>query len=363
VVDLFAVSGGEQHDQSWHSLGVKPQSPNLPWQEQGAGTLAGADVPPFGKWKDRWGRTRDDFPAYLTGIRRATLAASGVWTWDSGLAEGDALRLHVVPLGGPAEVIMGRGRSPVWGKDEFLDYLLVRRHVHNGSASRFLTILDPCQKTPRVQAVRVLSEKPLVLEVTRAGGVDEITIQLPDGPSRTTALRPVGVRVRSADRDVQVGGTGYHVTRIADVDYARNEVVVPASEQLVPGRTVRIHNEHRSALFRIEQARQEGDRLCLTLDCTALFARGPAKEVAGDRVILKTRLLLAPASIDAKLGANPFAGAWLGARQVKAATRDGLVLLAEPTSPAPWSPPAVGSVVDIWQYGVGDWVELAQVKE
>ncbi|MBM3501035.1 MAG: hypothetical protein FJX74_20480, partial [Armatimonadetes bacterium] len=41
VVDLFAVNGGERHDQSWHALYVPPQAPDLAWQAQPTGTLAG----------------------------------------------------------------------------------------------------------------------------------------------------------------------------------------------------------------------------------------------------------------------------------------------------------------------------------
>ena len=44
-----------------------------PMGEQG-GTLAGENVAQFGKWTDRWGRERDDFPAFLTNIRTTALS-------------------------------------------------------------------------------------------------------------------------------------------------------------------------------------------------------------------------------------------------------------------------------------------------
>ncbi|MHC4830956.1 MAG: heparinase II/III domain-containing protein, partial [Planctomycetota bacterium] len=63
LVDLFAVAGGRQHDQSWHGMLTPVESPALPWQVQSTGTLAGPHVAQFGTWQDAWGRTRDDFPS------------------------------------------------------------------------------------------------------------------------------------------------------------------------------------------------------------------------------------------------------------------------------------------------------------
>jgi len=89
VVDHFAANGGEQYDQSWHGMLVPIKAPPLNWQKQ-PGTLAGPDVKQFGKWKDKWGRDRKDFPAYLKDIRTVTLDKPAAWTWESGLKEADA---------------------------------------------------------------------------------------------------------------------------------------------------------------------------------------------------------------------------------------------------------------------------------
>jgi len=382
VVDLFAVNGGEQHDQSWHAMPVVPTCPALDWQTQAAGTLAGPDVTEFAGWTDRWGRKRaPDFPSYVTEVRRAELREPGLWRWESGLPEGDTLQLHVVPLGGPAEVIMGRGRSPVRPK---LDFLLVRRQVAEGAASRFLSVLDGFQGAPVVDRVRVVSEDPVVLEVTHPDGLDEVTIRLPPGPSCTTALRPVGVRVRSRrgdawERDVRIGqvdpapGAGYVTSRIAAADYARQEITVPLTgperNAFVKDRTVRIYNADRTARFRVCGVREDGQQLRLTLDQTALVAQGPVKEAAGDRVLLDAYLTFANSSIDgntAKPGLHEFAGAWLGeeasARQVLAAASNGTVLLKPAAADiAPVALPAPGTVVSIWQYAPGDAIEAPEI--
>ena len=369
VVDLFAVNGGEQHDQSWHALPTEPEAPALDWKEQTAGTLAGPEVPQFAGYTDRWGRPKEegDFPSYLAHVRHAKLSGPAVWAWKTGLPEGDTLRLHVVPLGGPAEVIMGAGRSPVRSE---LDFLLVRRQVKQGEASHFLTVLDAHQGAPVVASVRVRSQNPLLLEVTRADGVDEIGVDLPKGPSRTTAHRPVGIRVRTRHggkllRDVRIGrcppakGLGYVIARIGAVEYGARELLVSYhvghENAFAPGRVVRIHNADRSALFMIEKARRQGDRLRLTLDHTALVARGRVKAVGPDKLVLDAHLTFC----------SDFAGAWLGegtsARRVKAATQSGVVVLEEEVPSATLGAQHAGAVVSIWQYGVGDSVEGADI--
>ncbi len=390
AVDLFAVNGGEQHDQSWHAMLVRPQAPALDWKVQQTGTLAGPDVPAFAAYSDRWGRRheRGDFPCYLTDIRRATLDQPGRWAWPSNLPEGDTLHLHVVPLGGPTEVIMGRGRSPVWPKDEVLDYLLVRRQVKNGEASHFLTVLDPFEKVPVVQNVKVLAEAPLVVEIARADGVDEVSVHLPPGPSRTTAHRPIGIRVRTRagqpKRDVRIGsfpdnsGPGYVTGKIFGADYDARQIVIDGvsghRQDFHTGRAIRIYNDMRSAMFGIVGTSAEGNRLRITLDKTALVARFPVTAVAPGRLQLGVTTPFVTGHVN-KTGAltdgpnDWYYGCWAG--EGKAAR---LIAGVSNTSP-PWlhfagstkaaqpMKDAVGKVVSVWRYGVGDSVEVARIHE
>ena len=157
VVDLFSVNGGSQHDQSWHAM-LTPVAvaENLAWKKQQTGTLAGPQVKPFGSWTDKWGRKRADFASYVKEISTAQLADAGRFHWESGLPEGDALNLFLVPLHDGLTVFKGTGRSPdrpeTWG----LDYLIVRRQVQDGARSFFLTVIDSFQKTPTVQSVKVV---------------------------------------------------------------------------------------------------------------------------------------------------------------------------------------------------------------
>ncbi|NLF18955.1 MAG: hypothetical protein GX595_17125 [Lentisphaerae bacterium] len=398
AVDLFAVGGGEQHDQSWHALTTRVEAPALPWVAQETGTLAGPAVEQFGTWTDRWGRERGDAPAYLTGIRRASLDAPAAWTWPSGLPEGDAVRLTLVPLGGPAEVAMGRGWTPV-ALEPKLDVVMVRRTVPAGTPSRFLTLLEAYQKTPVIEGVRVVSESPLVLEVRVAGGIEEVTVVVPPGPSRPTAHRPLGVRVRSRRgddwvRDVRLGAVdeepGYAQTRIAAVDYPSQSLAVPATPEnqaaFVPGRTLRVYNDGRSGLYRITASRRDGERLWLTLDHSALLARERVTGLAADRVVLGALAPVSPATAGrdranwaAELTVLTFAGgaldkegrftgnclfngAWLGegtaARPLRGATPGGTLVLRQPDDVEALKRDFEGRVVSVWEYGPGDAIEI-----
>ena len=391
VVDVFAVNGGEQHDQSWHAMLVKSTPPPLDWRSQGTGTLAGPNIAQFAAYTDRWGRKHEkgDFACYLTDVRRAALNRPACWTWPSGLPEGDALRLHVLPVGGAAEVIMGKGRSPVWPAAETLDYLLVRRRVEGGAASHFVSVLDAYDTAPVVTSVRLVSENPIVIEVARADGVDEVTIHLPPGPSRTTAHRPVGVRVRSTKgdrrRDVRIGqlpddaGPGYATGTIVGVDYEANTILVTAgsatADDLAPGRAVRVHNGMRSAMFEIIESKREDGCVRVTLDKTALVAQFPITAVDKGRLQLGVKAPFVTGHVDEKTGAltdgpNDYYygcrfGEGKGARLVAGIsnTNPPCLYVVGPSEGAESLKGCVGKVMSVWLYGVGDTVEVARIRQ
>jgi len=392
VVDLFAVNGGEQHDQSWHGPLVSVQVPELNWQVQPQGTLAGPEVALFGRWTDRWGRKREDFPSFLAKIRRAQLAKPAVWTWNSGLPEGDALQLHLVPVGGPMEVIVGTGHAPARPKDWGLDYVIARRRAEGGRRSLFLTVLDAFQKAPVVREVRLLSEKPLQVAIVREDGQDEITFTLPDAPSRTTAFRPLGVRIRSrtgatVTRDVRIGACGrdghpgYAKSIIRELDYATNRIGVAAvpglEKDLAPGRVLRVFNAHRSALYRVLKTVREEDVLWITLDRTAQLGRAPVTEVGDGTLTLGARFIFANSGLDKEgrllpaRGGDRYRGSWVGDEkrllQVRAIGKkewrgtSARLFLEKSISASTLREWFRGRTVSLWQYGLGDRVEAARI--
>ena len=161
--------------------------------------------------------------------------------------------------------------------------------------------------------------------------------------------------------------------RIAAVRYAQQEIAVPYvpdhEATFTKGRTLRVYNRERSALFRIEDARRKDDQLWLSLDHSALVARGPVKETRDGTVVLDAHLTFATGVVkEERLQGirHEFAGTWMSevdtARQVKAATTSGTVYLADAIPAETLRSDCGGRVVSIWQYGVGDRVEMARVR-
>ncbi|MDA0747628.1 MAG: heparinase II/III family protein [bacterium] len=385
AIDLFAVNGGSQHDQSWHALLSDVQHPDLEWTVQKTGTLAGPNVEPFTTWTDRWNRKRDDFPAFLTSIQTAPLDHPATWTWQTGLPEGDAVRLHIVPVGSPLEILSGQGRSPVWPEDEHLPYILARHQSKNGEPSLFLTVLETYQNTPVIQNIRLVSTDPLQLEITRADGTDHIDLNIPLTSGPATEHRPLGLRVQTPDRNVSIGhwapdkGPGYIQAAIEAVDYDNNRIAlaIKNNANLEPGHAIRIYNKGRSALYRITGTQHENGLTWITLDGTALMARGPVSAIEDGRISLDAHLTFAmnsPLTKDKDLapGPNSFAGAWLGegktALQLRGAaqhrsSQPNSVFLQDNILASELERTLKDQVVSIWQYGVGDRAEIVCIEE
>ncbi len=310
LVDLFSVDGGEQHDQSWHTFPGPCEEPALKWRHQEGGTLAGSDVEQFAGYTDRWGRVYPEghFPSYLASVARAEFTVPTCWDWKSSLPEGDGLRLHVIPLGGPAEAIRGKGRSPV--RDE-LEYVLIRRQAEKGKLSRFLSVLDPYQGKPQVRGVRLVSEAPLSFEVDLGDEIHEITLEPAESPVVSTAPREMGVRIvvksqEKVTRDITIGaGTGQRGWEPGTVMTIENgwtgtpEVTVSLDEAtgrdaFVIGRWVRIYSECRSAMYRIMASEPGvGNTLKLVLDKTLLLGEGDLISAEGTRLQLDPEMILA----------------------------------------------------------------------
>ena len=397
VVDLFIVNGGEQHDQSWHAILAQPRLPDLQWQKQ-VGTVAGQDVEMYGEWTDGWGRGRDDAFSYMTHVRRAALDGPATWTWETRLAEGDRLRLHIVPVGGDAQVIQADGRSPVRPEGWYLPYTLVRRQVEEGAASQFITVVEASQGEPIVRGLRVVDESPLTLELEHATGTDRIILHAPLTSSSHTRPRALGVCVESGGSSVRIGagGPGYHHSEIRALDYGKHTLTIDDDASVQAGAAIRIYNSGRSAMYGIRSVERSSGRAIVTLDATALVGRGPVAGVHDGRVDLEANLIFAsgrldddgeftpgcaPHASDRELasGWDRYAGSWIighgKAYRLRGATgpqvapagapetgaRASVLILEEMTTAAELSEAFAGQVVSIWQYAVGDEIEIARV--
>jgi hypothetical protein len=372
VVDHFAVNGGEQHDQSWHGPMVTPQPPDLDWQAR-PGTLAGPDVPQFGKWTDKWGRSRKDFPCYVKEIRTVKLTEPAAWTWPTGLKEGDTLRMHLVPIGGALQLSMGKGRSPSRPTDWSLDYLMARHQVKRGRASQFVTVIESYQKKPVIKAVRLISQVPAVIEVDYEGGTDRIEINVPLRASNTTTPQKLGVRVTRPRGDVRVGhctqGPGAAKSQIKQVSYDEKRIAIPISatteDDFTAGARIRIYNAGRSTMYQIDSVKRDGNQLWLTLDGTALVGMGKVGKVADGQLQLESFLDYA----NGTQRWNNFAGTWVGddksTKLVKGATHASnvsTIYLKSPVRAVALKKRFTGKMASVWQYGVRDKIELVRVE-
>ncbi len=277
VVDLFAVAGGEQHDQSWHGGLCPMERPPLVWQAQPRGTVAGLEVAQFAKYRDRFGREQSGPLSFLTNVNRTSAEAPARFTWKMGLDYDARLRLTIVPLDGPVELILSSGRSPARPPDFALQYLFVRRTGAPGLQSRFLTVIDTRPgPEPTVREVEVLEREPLTLRITHTQGVDQVVLNVPMPTGGPFAPRELGLSLTRGGRTWQVGrvpgqiAPGYQRGTITACDYERNVVTVEGlREDGLAGRFVRLYTDHRSSLYRILQAEGVGaTRAKLSLDQT-----------------------------------------------------------------------------------------------
>jgi hypothetical protein len=274
AVDVFFVDGGMRHDQSWHSAMVEPTLPAGDWKAQSAGTAAGPDVAFGESYVNVRGREVTDGLCYVTDVQRMRVGRAVRFDWHfAKLAESAGLKLHVVPTGGPVELIYGKGRSPARPKEWRLPYLFVRREGDEGLSSRFVTVLEPYRgdASAGITGVRVEGDSVMV---SRGDMEDTITIRAP---------KPVGTLMRGEPRDVSVEVTTSRGTvrfgdavrgRIVDVDRTANCIMVDAA--VVP-EWVRIFSEGRSSVYRVLSSEPSGaGRTRLVLKETSLLGRARA---------------------------------------------------------------------------------------
>ena len=364
VLDIFDVAGGTQHDQSWHSLPVKLSPPDLAWKKQSRGTLAGENVPEFGSWVDQWGERRCDVPSFITNVSRAPLNKIAAWTWNSGLPGGESFRIHIVPVSGKLEAIMGSGRTPVWPKGKKIDYLFLRRRTKFREPTRFVTVLEPFRARSFVREIKVLSTSPLVLEVIHRDGSDKFTVS----PGKNTAVSVSRTAVRKTSTQTVRIGQKMHCSFVKKFDGEKRMIVLKtfkdAAKILIPGRKIRVFNNLRSNIFTVRKAVGAPEGYCVTLEEYPLLARAVCSRISGGKLQLEADLVFARYMGGGRRGTH-YVGAWFTAegkaqQQVLAATDSGLVTAVKPLK----NPDSyVNKEVSIWQFGAGDHVEIAAIEK
>jgi hypothetical protein len=195
-----------------------------------------------------------------------------------------------------------------------------------------------------------------------------VTVNVPLEPNRFDRPQRTSVRVTSDRGDVHFGER-YTQSQIRALDYDADRIAVAynpdAEKAFVAGAMIRIYNNGRSALYEVTAAHRDRGSLWLTLNETAAYARAKVRDYGDGVIHLDSHLTYAD---DVDENANFFAGAWIGegtaAIQLTGATKgenNNTLVLERPVRSAILRRRFPDDTITVWQYGVGDKVEVASV--
>lgn len=204
-VDLYRVSGGEEHWWAFHCLEGDFTVQGIELSRQEGGTLAGPDVP-YGdpKWlKDNgcthssngWSGVKFAFP-HLYHVEKGT--AAGVWSADWKLKGGDGLHLRLtVASADGAEANICDGKPPAGGPPYEMKWVMLHNRGKTPLKTQFLSLIETYRNAPIIREVRPL----------KLSGDDE------------SGFAAAGCVVRLANRtDTILASADPIVNRVASVD-------------------------------------------------------------------------------------------------------------------------------------------------
>lgn len=315
ALDVFRVTGGTDHLQSWHSgsaPGLTTSVEGVTLTRQERGTLAGEEVAYGARYTEASGRERWDPYCFLKDVARGTMGPLSAVTHDYGFADGLQVRLNFVPVGA-TELITARGGAPIAPDKDPLAWTLPHRQGSAGLRSQFVTVIEAYTGQRVLSGLRrlpceVVGEAeydPVALEVAVPGGRDILLLNGREDASlrgegfsltgkfglvrerggRVTELRLVaGSRLHWGGLTIEqpiLGGPA----RISAVDRPHRAIEVegpvPPVETLT-GRRVLVdnHGERLSSYTIKAAARLSPTRVRLQLDSSGLLGEGIAMEFA-----------------------------------------------------------------------------------
>lgn len=291
LVDLFQVSGGDQHDYFLHGSADEPQELTSTPEAQPADVESlvpeGVDFEPGKSEADSGKATHDGWPyGYLTDLRACPIEGPEVVTLRYAYPDEEAgLIAHLLAEPGD-EVMLGTNPAvrPAREDDGEVDayhrvFAMVRR---SGGQSVFATVIEPVSSAAEIAAV---------VPLTLPGATRAIEIQLESGRRDLVLLEPASVETQwqgetvtasaelvvlsrdadGASRAVVVAGTirwgeialdalvAEHP--LVDVDADAQTLVVEGSFALPPGATITLdHAGGRVSAYTVVGATPEGDR-------------------------------------------------------------------------------------------------------
>lgn len=222
VVDLFRLRGSTVHRLSWHGPPGTLSAPALTLKPQDKGTFAGEDVAP--EHLDRAWRTKPGY-SFLQQVRRAAAPPESFFLdWKVEQHRGRVLpgtephlRIHsLTPL---QELATAVGEPPQnkSGNPRWLHYAIQSRTGEEDLESLFVNVLEPYDRTPFVESVRLLE----VTADPSAGMTTALEVTLDTGrvDMLVSSEHPGELQVEGG---LKLAGTfGFVSSRDGDVEYAK----------------------------------------------------------------------------------------------------------------------------------------------
>jgi len=311
VVDLFRVTGGSDHVQSWHGA-YTPRTATVTGAQlvrQERGTLAGEDVVYGQKYQGPDGQERCDPYCHLKDVARGPMGDLTSMDFDYDTPDQLHLRLNFVPVG-QTELITARGGAPITPDKDVLQWAFPHRAGSAGLQSQFVTLIESYTGTePVLSALRRLpaqavgaapAYEPIVLEVTVPGGRDIILLNGAETDRMTCGafaltgkfglIRERGGRVISLHL---AGGSKLTAGKlqltlppptgpvtIAAVDRAQRQIILQGPTPplaTLTGRRLMIDNHgERLSSYTIVAAERRERQVVLTLDSSGNIGEGVA---------------------------------------------------------------------------------------
>lgn len=185
VVDIFRVTGGNDHVYGFHGPPGTIETSGLHLDAQKTGTYAGEDIPK--------GALAKGFPigySYLYNVQRdLNPAKQFMLDWKAeagyrGLTEKDDVHLRMYALSQSQDVALADGDPPQnkEGNPKTLGFVLMHC-TGNELNSTFVNVLEPYQKNPFIRSVKRLDDgkgRQVALEVEHTDGKVDYILYNPD---------------------------------------------------------------------------------------------------------------------------------------------------------------------------------------
>ncbi|MBT3380162.1 MAG: hypothetical protein HN742_31630 [Lentisphaerae bacterium] len=310
VVDVFRVSGGTDHLQTWHGAytpkATAVAGATLTAQERG--TLAGEGVPYGATYTGPSGEQRKDPYCHLRDVARGQMGALTTVDYDYDTSDDIRLRLNFIPIG-ETELITARGGAPISPDTQVLQWAIPHRTGEEGLRSQFVTVIEayPDSRSPLdvrrlpVETTDNSGYSPIAIEVTVPGGRDIILLNgdssrecsgegfalagafglIRERGGAVTNMQLVeGTKLAFSDTEMRLAEPPPEAT-IVTVDRALRRIVIQGAAPplaSLPGQRIMIDNHgERLVSFAVESAEQiDADHVALVLDSVGDIGEGIA---------------------------------------------------------------------------------------